>query len=245
MRVLPTSDSCKLEGARRPAAARVAPRSSHAASHPGLPTALALARLAARRFLTQQARTQRRAHACLAPAAAALRPSVGHAGGRGAPRTRPNGVARWACPLGSLPPGSVARHAARRFAARAADGGQAGDGADVGELVGLFERAAAHERVNGYSNVAGRQFPNFGAFLLHALERLGAAGGATRADASAWAQARTEAQRYAALRVPERSVLVVRCCQGRARGDATLTRRPHAGSVRAALRRRARHACAA
>jgi hypothetical protein len=128
------------------------------------------------------------------------------------------------------------------FAARAPDGRRAEvAAADVSELTGLFERAAAHERVNGYSNVAGRQFPNFGAFLLHALERVGAAGCATGVHATSWSQACKEATRYATLRVPERSVLVVRCTLSGS-SSACVDAAPRAGAVRAAVWGRARHA---
>ena len=123
---------------------------------------------------------------------------------------RGDGARLAAYSLNNLPSPSVVRHTSRLFAAHASDGGQARGAADVAELTGLFERAAAHERLNGYSNVAGRQFPNFGAFLVHMLERAGAAGCAKETRAAAWAQASQDAARYATLRVPERSALVVR-----------------------------------
>jgi len=212
MRLLPASDSCTLEGACRLAAICLVPRPRsrvvNARLTAGLPAALA--RLAARRLLARQVRAPR-AHASTTPAVA-LRPSFGS---RGLPRALHGDCARRAaCALASFPSRDAARHTTRLFAARAPDGRRAEvAAADVSELTGLFERAAAHERVNGYSNVAGRQFPNFGAFLLHALERVGAAGCATGAHAAAWAQASEEATRYSTLRVPERSILVVRYVQ--------------------------------
>ena len=138
---------------------------------------------------------------------------------------------------GSLPACNAVRNGRRLFAARAPDGGsRASDGADdIAELAALFERAAAHERVNGYSNVAGRQFSNFGAFLVHALERFGTAGSGTGFSA-AWAEASKDATRYATLRVPERSALVVRtCCAGEHRFRIATLRSRRCGHRRTAL----------
>ena len=201
MRLLPASNSCKLEGAcRRWLRVWLSP---HAFSRPGLPAALA--RLAARRFLARAPR----AHVGVVPPVAALRSPVvpWRSGTAQPPRVvQRYGARREAYRLDGPPSSSAVRHTTRLFAARA----PATSSSDVAELAKLFELSAKHECKNGYSNAAGRQFPNFGAFLLHALERVGAAGCATGNLAAAWAQASEDAKRYPTLRVPERSALVVR-----------------------------------
>ena len=226
-------------------------RTSHATAMPPPGFPAALARLAARRLLVRRAHAPR-AHSSTTPVLATLRPTVLQRGGltlQPSPVGWLCNVARQAAHLpGSLPPSIAVRHSTRLVAACASDGGSwPSDGADdIAELAGLFERAAAHERVNGYSNVAGRQFRDFGAFMVHALARLRVFG---VCDSVAWVEASEDAAQYATLRVQERSAVVVRNCY------AGSLRRTHelssqrcclcTGALRPVAGYRSRHACAA
>jgi ATP-dependent DNA helicase RecG len=103
---------------------------------------------------------------------------------------------------------------------RAADGTPAGAGppaADPSVLVmdidtakKQFEAAAAWECANGYDNSLGNKFPNFGTFLCDVLDRVARAREASGQDASTLRRARQDAERYGAMRSPQRLECVVR-----------------------------------
>jgi hypothetical protein len=89
------------------------------------------------------------------------------------------------------------------------------DGVDVAAFAAQFQSGANFERENGYNNVKGKRL--FSAFLCDLLERAAAAQDTLGLHAETLRWATQHARNYDTLRVPQRTTLLVRRLQARAR----------------------------